>query len=176
MIGKVFSRGIPAAVLVLVLASCKMPEQVRLKASPSIYLPIGDPLGSQLGGLGGLGALTTLHINSGSGSNADIYEYQGPEYGDTRVVMVVMRDLANYDFSGMAAGVASSPVGIDFGTGSFPLPSPTATDNAIDLGGLFDTSTGVLKDYPGLEFRSVPAYLYVNGPARLVNNGNISIY
>jgi hypothetical protein len=58
---------------------------------------------------------------------------------------------------------------------TLPLTIPSGPgSNNIDLSDLFGGG-GVLNDYPGLEFRSVPAYLYVNGPARLFQNGNVSM-
>jgi hypothetical protein len=161
------------AVLSLLLASCPLnfPEKIQIKASPSIYLPLGEgPLGS-LSGLGGLDALTNLTIPGSMGT--DIYDYQGPEYGETRVVMVVMENLlpAPYDFSALQTTLSGLPAG--FGSFATPLITESpAGASGIDLSGLFSS---VLDDYPGLQFRSVPAYIYVDGPARLFAGGNVSI-
>jgi hypothetical protein len=113
-----------------------------------------------------------------------MYDYRGPEYEDTRVVMVVMKDLVNQDFDSVAAGLDALVQAAEQvpGAVTFPQPvsfpaSPPGTNDGIDLGNLFGSggSGGVLDDYPGLEFRSVPAYLYINGPARIFQNGNVSI-
>jgi hypothetical protein len=173
------------AVFSLVLISCplNLPEQVRIKASPSLYMPVGDPLGAELGALtSGLGKLTNLSINPAGSGAALIYDYQGPEYGDARVVMVVMKDLANQSFVTVADGLdvlidaeMASPVPILSFPYTIPIPPiPQGANDGIDLSALLG-SGGVLKDYPGLEFRSVPAYLYVNGPARIFRNGNVHI-
>jgi hypothetical protein len=163
------------------LGSClfNVPEQVTVKASPAMYLPVGSPdvLKKQLAGLsGGLGKLADLPINS-SDPNTVIYDYRGEEYGDTRVVMAVMRDLANEDFSSSAD--ALDALVNSGGPGSFPYPVsglaiPPGTSGKIDLGGLFGAG-GVLKDYPGLKFRSVPAYLYITGPATVLANSTVTL-
>jgi hypothetical protein len=183
--------GFPGVVGLLLCLSClscplNLPEKVQLKASPSIYMPIGSPLGASLGDLtDGLGKLTNLDITPGSGSGTTlIYDYQGPEYGDTRVVMVVMKELVNVDIGGMGSptiggtvttGItlaeAAAVLGQPFPPVSLPAvsPSPGTNDN-IDLSDLFN----LLNEYDGLEFRSVPAYLYIDGPARIFQGGNVS--
>jgi hypothetical protein len=172
------------ALCALALLSCpiNIPEKVRLKAAPSLYMPLGSPLGDHLGDLtSGLGQLTDLEI--GSSGDALVYDYRGPEYGDTRVVMVVMKDLVNESFATVADGLDVLIQGEEQAPGFIPFPhkvdlpvSPGSNDG-INLAGLFGTggSGGVLKDYPGLEFRSIPAYLYIDGPARIFQNGNVSI-
>jgi hypothetical protein len=126
--------------------------------------------------------LTNLEI--GSSGDALVYDYQGPEYGDTRAMMVVMKDLANHDFASVADGldVAIHAEELTPGITPFPYPVPslsipTGSNDGINLSNLFGSggSGGVLDDYPGLEFRSVPAYLYIDGPARIFQNGNVSI-
>ncbi|MDR3249301.1 MAG: hypothetical protein LBT39_11005 [Treponema sp.] len=173
------------AALSLLLVSCPFdfPEKIRLKASPGIYLPLGDPLESQfdLTGPNGLAQLTNLSIPPG-GIGTDIYDYQGPEYGETRVVMAVMRDLALYDFTDAAnaldlvlAAIPDPAMRPDLtfpAAGDYALPPPSTEDGGIDLSGLF---TDIFDEYPGLEFRSIPAYLYVDGPARLFAGGNVRI-
>jgi hypothetical protein len=164
-----------------------MPEKVRMKASPSIYMPLGDPLGDQLGALtDGLGKLTDLEI--GSGGDSLIYDYQGPEYGEARVIMAAMKNLTEQSFDDLAEFIdtlVNNPYLFDTlpDPAPFPklpvpgapdLPSSAGSDDGIDLSALLG-SGGVLADYPGLKFRSVPAYLYIDGPARLFQDGNISI-
>jgi hypothetical protein len=181
-----FSLGI---LFCLLCFSCplNLPEQVRLKASPSLYMPVGNPMGTELGELtSGLGQLTSLDIGSND-TNTLIYDYQGPEYDDTRVIMVAM-EVASVDIGGtgtpktvntmvaeaIALAEAAEKAGLPFPPVSLPLPIPQGTNDGIDLSSLLG-SGGVLKDYLGLEFRSVPAYLYINGPARIFQGGNVLI-
>jgi hypothetical protein len=166
------------AVFSLILISCplNLPEKVQIKASPSLYMPVGNLLDDKMKDLGGLDELTNLKIDSS-------YDYQGPEYGDTKVIMVVMKDLANQPFTEVAAGLKAT-IAQEIASPFLPFPytidmpeiSP-GTNEGIDLSAFFGMGNkgGVLKDYPGLEFRSVPAYLYINGPARIFRDGNVKM-
>jgi hypothetical protein len=161
-----------AAVLwgALVLVSCPLniPEKATIKASPSVYMPIGSPKAlKDLAGAGSLNSLANVEISSGYPS----YDYRGPEYGDTRVLMVVMKDLVNQNLSSSISIPPSLPPG---GFSVSGLTIPTGTGNNIDLSSLLG-SGGVLKDYPGLEFRSVPAYLYISGPATVLAASKINL-
>jgi hypothetical protein len=126
-----------------------------------------------------LGSLADLQIGS-SGTDTATYEYQDSDYGDTRVVMVVMSDLAYEDIGEQGspsirqqvnAGIAAAELAVGQ---AFPLTlppiSPGGTNDGIDLNDL----SGLLRDYPGLEFQTVPAYLYINGPERIFQGGNVS--
>jgi hypothetical protein len=160
------------AVFSLILISCpiNLPEKVQIKASPSLYMPVGNLLGIKTKDLGGLDDLTTnLDIDS-SDSNTLVYDYQGPEYGGTKVIMVVMK-LIEQSFESLVPGLNillpapyTTPKNMFAGT-------PAPPGNNIDLSKLL----GVLEDYPGLEFRSVPAYLYISGPARFFQDDNVHI-
>jgi hypothetical protein len=173
------------AVFSLILISCplNLPEKVQIKANPSLYMPVGNLLGDEKKDLGGLDELTKLKIGS-SDENTPVYDYQGPEYGDTKVIMVVMKNLADEDFSSLATDLDTMISNVETAPSGSPSPFPhtitgmpsisPGTNDGIDLSDLFGTD-GFLEGYPGLEFRSVPAYLYINGPARIFQDDNVNI-
>jgi hypothetical protein len=183
------------AVFSLLLASCPLnfPEKIQLKASPSIYLPLGEgPLDSALDLSTGLGELMDIDIPVGA--NIDVYDYQGKEYGDTRVLMMVMKDLVDVDFTTFAGFIdaladlddadptgLAVPAVVDFppsgniaGVAPPAMPGLNGDSDEIDLSGLLGVG-GMVNDYPGLMLRSVPVYIYVNGPPTLLKDGDVTI-
>jgi hypothetical protein len=54
------------------------------------------------------------------------------------------------------------------------MPGLTGGSNTIDLSNLLG-ATGMVNNYPGLMLRSVPVYIYVDGPSTLFRDGNVAI-
>jgi hypothetical protein len=152
------------AALLSLFAGCPLtiPEKVRLKANPAIYLPLGSPdnfanINFDFGKM--------AEVNVGAGGDTVVCDYPG-EFPETRAFLAWTR-LVEHAFPSPAvpppAGGVSVPVPI-------PVIPPGSTEG-IDLTDL----QGLLEGYPGLQFRTVTGYLYFNGPATLLRKGDLSL-
>jgi hypothetical protein len=142
-----------------------IPEKVRIKANPSIYLPLGSP-----GDLANLdfdfGKMADVSL-SATGGDTVVYDYPG-EFPETRAFLT-WTELIGYSFT---APSIPSPLPPSMLTISIPVVVPPAgSADGIDLSDL----QSILAAYPGLEFKSVPAYIYINGPAKLLKEGKLSL-
>jgi hypothetical protein len=167
-------------VVSLLFFACPLyiPEKVQIKTEPAIYLPLGTPDSLQehmdlpINDL----AESKPALATDSGEIA-LYDFQG-EYGDTRAFIIRMK-------------LADMYLGAVFDNLPLPLPAlpgVTPPDIEIDFAGagispVAGIQTGlelkeiqsILSKYRGLEFRSVPVYVYISGPDRIFENGNVTV-
>jgi hypothetical protein len=160
-------------VISLLFAACPLylPEKVQIKTEPAIYLPLGSPDSLQEKMNLPLNGLATVKPEAG---DAAVYDFQG-EYGDTRAFII---RITLVEGKPLGAGLPPAPpalpgvtppdITIDFAKAG--ISQIKSADNGIELKEIQD----ILGKYKGLKFRSVPAYLYIQGPARIFENGNVT--
>ncbi|MDR1908718.1 MAG: hypothetical protein LBQ35_02255 [Spirochaetaceae bacterium] len=151
----------------LLSCSLEVPRNLQIIASPAIYLPLGGDLLKNLKGLNfDLSGLARLAASDFSGTGVDIRDYPGA-YPDTLAFAVIMK-LADRSLPNTPPNPGLLPP-------DTPIPVPAINlDNrgqtlSLDVSRL----TAPLKDYGPLQFRSLPAYLYIDGPPSLFEGGNV---
>jgi hypothetical protein len=167
-------------VVSLLFCACPfyLPEKAQIKTEPAIYLPLGNPDSLQ--------EHMDLSINdlaeskpalAADGGEITLYDFQG-EYGDTRAFIIRIKLVDMYlgtVFDNLPPplpvlpGVMPPDIEIDFaGAGISPV-------TGIRAGFELKEIQNILGKYRGLKFRSIPVYVYVSGPDRILENGNVTI-
>jgi hypothetical protein len=156
-----------AAVVFPLLLSCPMiiPDKVRVKANPAVYMPLGSPesfsnIDFNLSGM--------AESSPGAGGDTVVCDYPG-EFPETRAFLAWTK-LVEHTFP--VPGVPAPPPGAP----SVSIPSGVGdiqpgSAEGMDLSPLQD----ILIGYDGLKFKSVIGYLYFNGPATLLRKGGLSL-
>jgi hypothetical protein len=178
MSAKPMFRG-QCVVISLLFLACPLylPEKVQIKTEPVIYLPLGTPDSLQENMDFSLNDLSNSKpALSPDNKEIVLYDFQG-EYGDTRAFIIRMK-LIEKDLGSVLDDLPPAPPA---------LPGVTLPDIGIDfekagISPIKDTKKGfelkeiqkILGKYKGLKFRSVPVYLYIQGPARIFANENVT--
>jgi hypothetical protein len=160
--------GLVGAAFSAFLLSCplEIPTKVQLVASPAVYLPLGSPedLENLDFDLSALANLNAASFSGGSG-NFDVRDYPG-QYPDVMAFAAIVQ-LANYDFTLPPQADTlppSTPILIN-------IPPIAGGPESIPVSDLM----APLSNYSVLKFRSVPAYIYISGPAGLFAGGNVNV-
>jgi hypothetical protein len=141
-----------------------VPEKVRIKANPAIYLPLGSPdsfanIDFDFSKMAGVGI--------GAGGDTLVCDYPG-EFPETKAFLA-WTSLMEHSFPDPAVSLPPPGAGTAV---SVPVEAvPPGTAAGIDLADL----RGIIKDYPGLEFKSVIGYLYFSGPGTLLGKGEFTL-
>jgi hypothetical protein len=152
--------------VLLLFPGCPMmiPEKVRVKANPAIYLPLGSPdnftnIDFDFNKMAGVGI--------GAGGDTVVCDYPG-EFPETRAFLT-WTALMEHTFPDPAVSLPPPGAGTSV---SVPIEAiPPGSADGIDLADL----QSIVRDYPGLQFKSVIGYLYFNGPATLLGKGELSL-
>jgi hypothetical protein len=168
--------------LSLLLPSCplELPNGLQVIASPAVYLPLGGALLQDLDNLTfDLSGLANLGTGSFSGGGFDVRDYPGG-YPDTMAFAAIV-ELVNTNIAPDTSGLPPPFTNIDLDNlppgipDSYPIPVPqinyTGSDLSINVSALMDP----LEDYADLHFRSLNAYLYIDGPPSLFGGGNVKV-
>jgi hypothetical protein len=167
-------------VISLLFFACPLylPEKVQIKTEPAVYLPLGTPDSLQDHMDFSLNDLTKSRpVLSTDGGGITLYDFQG-EYGDTQAFIIKMKLADMYlgtvldnlpSFPPALPGITPPDIEIDFaGAGISPLKG---TQSGFELAEI----QNILSKYNGLNFRSVPVYVYVSGPDRIFENENVTV-
>ncbi|GHV02661.1 hypothetical protein FACS189485_03740 [Spirochaetia bacterium] len=138
-----------------VLLSCEIPQSISLKGSPGIYTNLGSPFGKN-------NTLTDILNNDGIvdqvGDQGAIYTYTGESgsserYDGVKTYLVSFPLLGPDNMPSLLSGLAPTYTGSvpEGGTLSIPI-------NISDL-----ALNEITKFLGGVDFKEVPAYLYING-------------
>ncbi|MDR2094949.1 MAG: hypothetical protein LBP76_05450 [Treponema sp.] len=175
MSAKLMFRG-QCVVISLLFLACPLylPEKVQIKTEPAIYLPLGTPDSLQENMNFSLAGLAdSKPALSPDNKEIALYDFQG-EYGDTRAFIIRMKLMEKNlgtvldNPSPAPPGITPPDIKIDFEkAGISPIDG---TKKGFELKDI----QKILGEYEGLKFRSVPVYLYIQGPDRIFKNGNVT--
>jgi hypothetical protein len=192
-------------VISLLLLACPLyiPEKVQVKAEPAVSLPLGTPDSLQDNLDLSINGLADVKLDTGEGQEVGIYDFQG-EYGDIRAFIIKISLIKDLDLGEFLPDVPSLPDATLPDTGTLPegtegitpppveVPEIPSTDIEIDFGNNENLTSflkgtqpnpgvdlkpilDILNKYQGLQFRSIPIYFYIQGPARIFKNDNVTI-
>jgi hypothetical protein len=166
-------------VISLLFVACPLylPEKVQIKTEPVIHLPLGTPDSLQENMDFSLNDLAKSRpLLSPDNNEIALYDFQG-EYGDTQAFIIRMK-LMDLDLRTVfdvlppslpaLPGITPPDIEIDFEKAGI---SPVG---GVHTGFELKNIQNILGKYKGLQFRSIPVYFYIQGPARIFENENIT--
>jgi hypothetical protein len=183
-------------VISLLLLACPLyiPEKVQVKAEPAVYLPLGTPDSLQENLDLSINRLADVKLDKVEGQQeVGIYDFQG-EYGDIRAFIIKISLIKGLDLSASLPDVTLPDTGTLPDGSMLPVDVPNIPSHGIEIDfsnneELTDFFHGtqpdpgvdlkpilnILNNYQGLKFRSIPVYFYIQGPARIFENENVTI-